>query len=380
MEIAMYALRLRRAMWMSLALAVSTAPSAAPPAGAPASTRTIPGTILFSRSRLNPDTTLRNSSLWLTNGTTTRALTLPVDGVRYSAASWSPNGTRIVFVRGRIAARPDNRDDIYVIDPDCGRPRRLTSGVGSFDSPVWGPRNEIAFVSRYGDHQCLSLVDAAGLNKRDLFCPTNPSEAPTQVLRPIWSADGSSLYVATGYSVSRLDPTWRLLAYRVNAATGATVLLADGILDAPQELEFAPDGRNALFNSNGEIMRIDLTRNTATSIGNGYSPRWSKDGRRIAFTGEVFEGGPEFRYYQPLYVMNADGSNVRRVTRSRVDNHAYFAADWSDDGVHLLVNRRIYLDPSLTIPREALRIINVDTLEVTALPQGSAAAGAWFER
>ena len=78
--------------------------------------------------------------------------------------------------------------------------------------------------------------------------------------------------------------------------------------------------------------------------------------------------------------MNADGSNVRRVTRSRVDNHAYIAADWSDDGVHLLVNRRIYLDPSLTIPREALRIINVDTLEVTALPQGSAAAGAWFER
>ena len=59
----MYALRLRRAMWMSLALAVSTAPSAAPPAGAPAATRTIPGTILFSRSRLNPDTTLRSNSL-----------------------------------------------------------------------------------------------------------------------------------------------------------------------------------------------------------------------------------------------------------------------------------------------------------------------------
>ena len=171
-----------------------------------------------------------------------------------------------------------------------------------------------------------------------------------------------------------------LLAYRVNAATGATVLLADGILDAPQELEFAPDGRHALFNSSGEIMRIDFASNTATSIGNGYSPRWSKDGRRIAFTGEVFEGGPEFRYYQPLYVMNADGSNVRRVTRSRVDNHTYIAADWSDDGVHLLVNRRIYLDPSLTIPRVALRIINVDTRAVTTLPRGHAEPGAWFER
>ena len=376
----MYALRLRRAMWMSLALAVSTAPSAAPPAGEPASIGTIPGTILFTRSRLNPDTTLRSNSLWLTNGTTTRALTLPVDGVRYRAASWSPNGTRIAFVRGRIAASPNNRDDVYVIDPDCGRLRRLTSGVGSFDSPVWGPRNQIAFVSRYGDHQCLSLADADGGNKRDLFCPPNPEEAPTQVLRPIWSADGASLYVATGYSVSRLDPTWHLLAYRVNAATGATVLLADGILDAPQELEFAPDGRHALFNANGEIMRIDFASNTATSIGNGYSPRWSKDGRRIAFTGEVFEGGPEFRYYQPLYVMNADGSNIRRVTRSRVDNHAYTAVDWSDDGVHLLVNRQIYLDPSLTIPRVALRIINVDTRSVTSLPGGSAEPGAWFER
>jgi hypothetical protein len=78
--------------------------------------------------------------------------------------------------------------------------------------------------------------------------------------------------------------------------------------------------------------------------------------------------------------MNADGSNIRLVTRSRVDNHAYTAVDWSDDGVHLLVNRQIYLDPSLTIPRVALRIINVDTRSVTSLPGGSAEPGAWFER
>lgn len=377
---------LRRTAWMSLALAVTaTNPSSAGSqttsstvAGPAPSGAALSGAILFSRAQLNPDSTLRNSSLWVTDAAGTRPVTRIIDGVRNEAGSWSPDGTRIAFARSRITSRSSGASDIYVVNRDGGRAQRLTSGAGSFDSPAWGPANEIAFVSHHGDRDCLSLVAANGREKpRDLFCPPDPS----QVKQPVWSADGRSLLVLTGYFVSELDPLWRAMAYRVDAATGAADLLSDGVLEEPRHLEFAPDGSRGVFSGDyaGELSLVDFATNTLHPLGTGYAPRWSHDGRHIAFTGEVYEGAPDFRYYEPLFVMDADGGNVRRVTRSRVDHHAYMAADWSKDGTHLLVTRRIYTDPALTIPRLVLRVVDVTTGRITALPSGQAQANAWFE-
>lgn len=362
---------------IALVGAIPMAASAAPPAQSPR----LDGSILFTRSQLNPDTTPSGSSLWLTTpggGIGARTLTPAVTGIYDGAATWSPNGMLVAFERGSAASDPADRNDIQLMDRRGGKLHQLTSGTGNFGSPVWGPRNLIAFVSTYGDRSCLSLVEASGRRQRDLFCPPSP----TQVMRPMWSQDGAALFISAGYYVGRIEPIWRALAYRVDATTGAAELLTDQLMDEPLSLEFSPDGRRGIYADvhAGEMSMIDFGTGEMTPVGRGFAPRWSKDGRRIAFTGEVFESGPEFRFYEPLYVMDADGRNVRRITRSRVDNHAYTAADWSDDGVHLLVNRRIYLDPGLTIPRHALRIVNVDTREVTALAEGYAGPGAWFER
>jgi Tol biopolymer transport system component len=126
---------------------------------------------------------------------------------------------------------------------------------------------------------------------------------------------------------------------------------------------------------------LDFASGEMTSVGSGYAPRWSPDGRRIAFTREYFDySGPEFRYYEPLYVMDANGTHERRITLSRLADHAYTAVDWSADGRRLLVNRRIYLDPSLTITAFSLRLVDLDTRVVTKLADGRAEPGAWFQR
>jgi Tol biopolymer transport system component len=47
----------------------------------------------------------------------------------------------------------------------------------------------------------------------------------------------------------------------------------------------------------------------------GYSPSWSADGRKLVFVGFSEEGEREFE--QDTYVINEDGTEVERVTRSR---------------------------------------------------------------
>lgn len=366
-----------RAVPLIVATAASMSTVAAPAATPPPATGS-QGAVVFVREQQNPDGTVGASSLWTASpsGAAPTMLTASRTGVRDGGASWSPDGTRLVFER-IVGTRPGSeRQGILLLTPGQ-RPRRLTHGTGRFTSPAWGPGNRIAFVARYRDRECVVVVEGDGRAKRDLFCP----EAPVQLTRAVWSGDGTRLFVSGGYYAGRLEPTWRSLAWRVDAATGSSVELDDRILDEPLQLEFSPDGRRGIYSGtwSSEMTLVDFGTRSERAIGYGYAPRWSGDGRRIAFTGEVYEAGAEFRYYEPLFVVNADGSQLRQVTTDRTNNHAYTAADWSKDNLRVLANRRTYLDPALTLTRFSMRVVNTATGRESDVAEGRADAGAWFE-
>ena len=341
------------------------------------------GAIVFTQPRVNADGSIGSDSLSLTSssGATVRYLTVAADSVVDDSPSWSPDGTRIVYEhgtpRGRNAAV---HFDLYSMDARTRQAHRLTFTAGDFVTPVWGPRNRIAYVSKYLDKQCLSVIEETG-RQHDLFCPPKPA----QLMRPMWSADGKYLYVHAGYETGSLEPLWRSLAYRVDATTGAPFVLDDQVLEESAQLEFSPDGRYGIFHNyypyTAAMTRIEFATGAMTPLGDGYAPRWSPDGKRVAFTSEVYANSSTgVRYFEPLYVMDADGGNVRRLTISTTNNHAYTAAQWSRDNVHILANRRDYLDASLTMPVYGLRVVNADTRSLRNLSPGFASAGAWYER
>lgn len=93
------------------------------------------------------------------------------------------------------------------------------------------------------------------------------------------------------------------------------------------DVDVAPDGKTIAFTLLGDIYTLPIEGGTPKRISEGLSwdvqPRFSPDGTRIAFTSD--RGGGD-----NIWVMNADGSDKRQVTKE--DFRLLNQPAWSPDG------------------------------------------------
>jgi imidazolonepropionase-like amidohydrolase/Tol biopolymer transport system component len=118
-------------------------------------------------------------------------------------------------------------------------------------------------------------------------------------------------------------------AWDVNAPPGQTTrqVRIDVQEGTWMNLDVSPDGRTIAFDLLGDIYTMPIGGGTPTRISSGLAydmqPRFSPDGRQIAFTSD--RGGGD-----NIWVMNVDGSGARAITRETftlVNNPT-----WSADG------------------------------------------------
>ena len=84
---------------------------------------------------------------------------------RISSPSGSPDGQRVVFVRRQTDMEADRgRTDLWMIDPNGGELRQLTSHEAGDSSPVWSPDSKTLYFlsSRSGSSQVWSISMAGG--------------------------------------------------------------------------------------------------------------------------------------------------------------------------------------------------------------------------
>jgi TolB protein len=191
--------------------------------------------------------------------------------------AWSPDGKKIAFARAPLKIKVINETmgtyepgeyDIYVIDADGSNLRRLTTEGGYY--PTWSPDGKyIAFTRREGDRYAIWIMNSDGKNQTRL----------TYGVEPDWSPDGKKIVFTSD--------SWPRKIGVINLDGSGLIWLTE-----PPTIAFR-----------------DGTSGPATD---GF-PRWSPDGKKIAF---VSNRSGNF----DIYIMNADGSEITRLTNNPADD------------------------------------------------------------
>lgn len=181
---------------------------------------------------------------------------------------------QVAFISGR-GIREAFTTDIYLINVDGPGLTKLTDGSGHVGSFSWSPDGErIAFASnRDGDDMEIYLMNA----------------------------DGSGLTQLTSNSVADFNPAW------------------------------SPNGSRIAFNSfnslleYSEILVMNPDGSQTQTVTQGRTPAWLPDGTRILYAVQN-EG---------IYMIDADGSNMRQLTDSSEHGFDWYPAV-SPDGATIL--------------------------------------------
>jgi Tol biopolymer transport system component len=203
-----------------------------------------------------------NHALFVSNadGSVLRNLT------RGQFPTWSPGGRRIAF----LSATRDGKDDIFSVHPSGRGRKNITHSSGYEELPAWSPGGRwIAYVAQVRGVDQIFVMRPDG---SDQHVVTNVPNHGLGGYSPTWSPDGSTI-AFEGYR----HRNWDLYSVRV---------------DGSQEMRLT------------------------SGPGDENRPVWSPRGGRIAFTASQSpSSGGEAGVVTDVYVMNADGSHVVRLTR-----------------------------------------------------------------
>lgn len=263
-----------------------------------------------------------DGEIYLINPDGKRVRRLTKDPEYDSAPAWSPDGQKITFASFRDLHRPGGiiLAELYVMNADGTNPINLTQTPRRHDlDSCWSPDGkQIAFTSaehlkwNNGSRWNIWVMEADGGNPRDL---TNHDAEDRS---PDWSPDGKQIAFASDRNrdwefENNVIGNWEVF---VMSTDGANPINLTNHLATDDSPDWSPDGKRIAFVSNRDensevyVMNADGTNpiNLTNHPAADSSPTWSPDGKQIAFQSNR-DGNWE------VYVMNADGTNPINLTQ-----------------------------------------------------------------
>jgi dipeptidyl aminopeptidase/acylaminoacyl peptidase len=246
------------------------------------------------------------------------------DGERYALTSgkkssqnpkWSPDSKRIAF-----ASERDGKRQIYLINPHGGEAQQLTSednGVGGFE---WAPDGSaIAFSSSGPDSK-------AKKDRKEKYGEFEIVEGDYAMQR-LWLVRTAAEIPADPKAKPKPEP------------------LTEGDKFSVGDFAWSPDSKFIAFSAardpdlgsqdTEQIYSLDVqdkhVKKLLDSNGPNSRPRWSPDGRQIAFV--TAHGDPFFFYANSRIAVIPAGGGDPRIVTGQFDEDASLI-DWGPDGIY----------------------------------------------
>lgn len=232
---------------------------------------------------------------------------------------WSPDGERVTYsYRGLHGEDPKPHWAVYSSKPD-GTDVQLMSATGW--RATWSPDSQkVAYhLVKLDSPFRVAVMDRDGSNETVLSVEDNPGNMTwtpdsDKVVYEGWNGDGGVIF-------------------QIDLKTHQKSRLLPNSQESDKSPAFSPDGQSVLFErfySEGrktEIRHLDLATGVDRVFANphrsNHDAAWSPDGSQVVFSSNTEEDNSD------LYLVDADGSNLRQLTNLPGDEHA---PSWSPDG------------------------------------------------
>jgi Tol biopolymer transport system component len=276
------------------------------------------------------------------------AVVAGVAGSAPSAEATFPGKPGPIAFQRFIDPKDEESAQIFTVARPGAKPHKLTSGGNAVNADYSPDGRRIVFERRYGGKKpdALFTMGSDGSSQARLRT-TCTAPACLGESAPAWSPDGNRLVFERALGPIVKDNASGLDLVTANAdGSNDHVILHYRPLGAqgrePHDAQWSPDGtrialmilnikarpRNAsaiyVVNPDGSHLR----RVTPLRLDAG-NPDWSPDGKRIAFN-SFFEGQGAPR----IYTVRPDGSGLRRLRREPKSSYS-FDPSWSPDGARI---------------------------------------------